>query len=340
MKKSILKRLFAWIFAWIFACCAALPVLAQSPSPAEVAFEQGNEAFWVGHYTNALLQYNKAIAADTSKAIYFLHRANTYFQMQKYPQAIADYNKAIALDPYNGKAFNMRGRSRYLLKDFDGAVQDYDRARELEKKKGPNSLAAWGHAKQGTVDQACFNWIMQLKQGYDNAFDVKAMQEWGHQAEQSDSLNADARLLVQELLGMTYFEQEDYDRALLHLGKAERLIGALPIGSVYLSKYLEELDFNLYYVYAGILLHRQQYGEAISIFEKVAQWDAKNPLPFYAMSQAHFFQGHPDKALGLLREALQRGFEWGQIQLTPTYYEGLRENPDFHKLAEEFAGGE
>lgn len=312
--------------------------LGQAQSAQEL-FEQGDEKFWSGRYTDALIQYNKAIAKDTSQSVYYLHRANTYFQMRKYPKAIVDYTAALKLDRYNVKAYNMRGRSRYLLKDYDGAVKDYDMAEALKKEKGKNSLKGWEYAATGSVEKACVNWIEQMKKGYDNHLDINAMRDWATNALKQDTLSADMQILATEVLAMTYYSQEEYDKALKHLKKADNMIAALPFGSAYTTHYLEELDFNLYYVYAGILLHKASYGEAINTFEKIIKWDEKNPLPFYALAQAHFYSNNNEVSLDYLEKALSLGFSWDEIQMTPDFYEGLKTHERFAKLASQYNGG-
>lgn len=311
---------------------------ALQAQTAQESFDEGNEAFWSGQYTNALINYNKAISIDTSQAVYYLHRANTYFQMRKYPKAISDYTIAITKDPYNPKSYNMRGRARYLLKDYDGAVKDYDMATALKKEKGKNSLKGWEYATSGSEALACINWIEQLKKGYDNHLDINAMREWATEALSSDTLTADMQVLSTEVVAMTYYSQEEYDQALEYLRKADAIIAGLPFGSAYTAKYLEELDFNLYYVYAGILLHQKNYTESIAVFEKIAKWDAKNNLPFYALAQAHFYQQDLDTSLDYLQKALTLGFAWENIQLSTDFYEGLKPEPRFQKMAEQYSG--
>lgn len=306
---------------------------AQNAAQANEQFEQGNEAFWSGNYPSAVKLYTSAIRLDTTQADFYLNRGKAYFQMRKYPQAITDFSKVIAKAPYSSKAYNMRGRAKYILKDYDGAIADYDIGAALQKKRGGKSLIGWEHALEGEVAEACFNWVMQLQEGYDNQYDINAIRHWTQKAIQADTLSADFQVLAQETIGMTYFSQENYDAALKHLGKADQLLGALPIGSPYTMKYLPALNFNLYYVYAGILLNTGKFDPAIQLFEQLSQIDSTKHLPLFALSQAHYHKGDIQKALFYLENALNKGLLWNQLILAPDYYEGLQPYKKFQELA-------
>ena len=314
-----------------------LCVYAQSsPEASRQAFEAGNEAFWSGRYPDAVRSYTEAISLDTGVAQYYFHRGKAFFQMNRYPKAIADFSKVIEKAPHSAKAYNMRGRARYILKDYDGAVADYDVGAALQRKRGAKSLKGWEHAMNGEVGEALFHWVTQLQQGYDNQYDINAMRHWADKAYNSDTLCIDFQILAQETIGMTYFAQEQYDRALKYLSEADRMVGELPLGSLYTAKYFPELNFNLYYVYAGILLNKGRFNQAIGLFEQIAKIEPKNHLPFFALSQAHFYRGDRQQALNYLESALNKGLSWSQLTLVPDYYESLKLAPEFISLRQQF----
>lgn len=58
----------------------------------------GNELFRNGKYEDAIVEYSKAILADSKKSIYYSNRALCYYKIKAYSKAFEDSNAAYVLD--------------------------------------------------------------------------------------------------------------------------------------------------------------------------------------------------------------------------------------------------
>ncbi|HEY4440295.1 MAG TPA: tetratricopeptide repeat protein, partial [Candidatus Elarobacter sp.] len=66
-------------------------------------------------------------------------RAGAYYQLKRYTEALADYDAALALDPRSASAYILRGNTLLQLDRLDDAAADYDRSLQLT----PTNLWAW-----------------------------------------------------------------------------------------------------------------------------------------------------------------------------------------------------
>jgi len=92
----------------LFFACISLTVLGQDMTAAQTEFEQGNEAYKVGNYTEALENYQNAKEETQGVAINY-NIGNTYFKLNKLPEAILHYERALRYEPANTDAlYNLR----------------------------------------------------------------------------------------------------------------------------------------------------------------------------------------------------------------------------------------
>lgn len=99
---------------------------------AEDLKNQGNTALQAGHYEEAIGLYTAAIAADASKAAYFLNRAQAFIKAEQYGAAITDAEAAMALERGNAKCFHRRGSALLGLSKYKEALADFRHVCELE----------------------------------------------------------------------------------------------------------------------------------------------------------------------------------------------------------------
>ncbi len=88
-----------------------------------------------GSHRDAVQQFSRAIALSPRYTIAYFLRALVYGQLQEYSQALVDYNRAISLNPQNALTFNNRGalKAEGLL-DTPGALADYNQSIILDPK--------------------------------------------------------------------------------------------------------------------------------------------------------------------------------------------------------------
>ena len=61
------------------------------------------------------------------------------YKAKDFSQALLDFNKAIELDVKNEKAWHNRGLTKYALKDYKGSIEDQTKAIELTVQPNPFS---------------------------------------------------------------------------------------------------------------------------------------------------------------------------------------------------------
>ena len=112
-----------------------------------------------GKYSEAILDYDKAIRLKPNDADFYNNRGFSKHSQSKYDEAILDYNKAIELNPNSSEAYNNRGFSEHSQGKYDESILDYNKAIELN----PNYSEAYnnrGFSKysQGKYDEAILDY--------------------------------------------------------------------------------------------------------------------------------------------------------------------------------------
>lgn len=93
------------------------------------AFNNRGIAYWRRNANKeALADFNKAVALDSSSADYFSNRGNVKKNMGDYRGAWQDFDQALSLDAGSVSAYCGRGNLKMSLKDYAGALLDYTSA--------------------------------------------------------------------------------------------------------------------------------------------------------------------------------------------------------------------
>ena len=118
---------------------------------------RGFTYFMAKNYSQAITDYNRAIALDPNKAQNYIYRSLYWRQFAKdNNRGLADLNKAIEVEPNNAHAYMNRASFYELdLKDYNAAIADYTRAIELgEHEKSFKPLLPWTYRKRGECYKA------------------------------------------------------------------------------------------------------------------------------------------------------------------------------------------
>jgi len=105
----------------------ALPSVANAQD-ATCWYNWGVQFDKQGQYTQAIANYNQALALCPDYSAAYNNRGYDYSELGNENQAIADYNSAIAFDPNSSTAYNNRGFSYYTLGNYNQAIADYNQA--------------------------------------------------------------------------------------------------------------------------------------------------------------------------------------------------------------------
>ena len=119
----IMKPTFQYIIPIIiFLGLFALPILMyadlQEQPDANACLVRGLKNFAEGEYTEAIEDFNVAIAVDSNNAGAYFKRGSAYFKKREFANAIVDLDKAIALDPQNQSARDLRNKAQRELENL------------------------------------------------------------------------------------------------------------------------------------------------------------------------------------------------------------------------------
>ena len=103
-------------------------------------YYRGYSYFAIKDYQNALLDYNKAIAIDSTDFKYFFSRGKLKDEVKDYRGAVLDYTTCIALNKISYKAYYSRAFSKSNYVDLYGAIEDYSKCIEINPDYGPAYL--------------------------------------------------------------------------------------------------------------------------------------------------------------------------------------------------------
>ena len=136
----------------------------KSPHKARPYNNRGLAYFYRGNSTQAMSDYNKAIALDSNYSKAYINRGFLYYDQGNLIQAMSDYNKAIDIDPENAEVLNNRGIVYYNQGDVTQAISDYNRAIAIN----PSYAEAYYNRgivyyNQGKYVQAIFDLTQAIK---------------------------------------------------------------------------------------------------------------------------------------------------------------------------------
>ncbi len=106
----------------ILAACTEPLVEPRAPRTPTAVIDRYNAIVATAEAGDDLLERAKA----------YYDRGNIWFDQQNYTEAIADYDRALALDPSMSRAFHNRGLAYAMLKEYDAALRDYALAIRLD----------------------------------------------------------------------------------------------------------------------------------------------------------------------------------------------------------------
>jgi len=151
-------------------------VFGSCKQPAKEAlkfYEMGNAAMKAGNLINSIVNYNKAIALDTTQADYYMARGNARLTTVDYEGATKDFTKVIQMDPNKAEPYLLRAMIKVYKKEFtDDAVDDLNKAMQLN----PDLAKAYyylGVIKfvRNDLQGACANWKKAADMGLTQAKD-------------------------------------------------------------------------------------------------------------------------------------------------------------------------
>ena len=117
MKKNIIRRIILIILLFMSG-------LIYSQTEIDY-YNKGIELYKSEKYTEAILNFTKAIALESTDADFYTARGNAYFMLEDYVNALFDYNKALSINLNDIITLYNRGNIYQIQKDNSLAIDDY-----------------------------------------------------------------------------------------------------------------------------------------------------------------------------------------------------------------------
>lgn len=281
----------------------------------------------LGRIYSAQKKYKEAIAALETAA---LHRPNfqatlvdlaiAYFDAEQYGKALDVARRAVARDSQSASAHHILGKSLFMLGKFEEATAELESA--LKIAQGDFDVAytlGLSHLKQKQFARA--------KQIYDLMIQFlgdrpqlriifgRAYRETGYLAEAIEEFKKAVALnprfpRAHYYLGLTYLLKDG----------AARLTDAAAEFKIELAANPEEYFANYY---LGILyVIERKWEPAITLLEKAARIQPRNPDPYFHLGQAYQGAEKHDRAIEVLRKsiALNPSLAHNDFQVSTAHY--------------------
>jgi len=108
-------------------------------------------------YPEALENYNKHLAVDSSDGLVYFKRGLVKFYLKQDKAALLDYNKALVLHLGDYEIYYRRGLANYYIKDYKSALEDFNKSISM-KSDHSNTYAFRGAVFMALgKDQECVN---------------------------------------------------------------------------------------------------------------------------------------------------------------------------------------
>jgi len=310
-------------FLFLSLCLLSMPVLAQN---AKQYIKAGNEFVKTRNYTDAEVQFTKAIELAPNNSDAYLKRADVYEHLGKLTEAAEDYVRASSFLPKEESVFYNAGRLYFLLRNYGEALNWVNKAIELKK----NYQEAIEYKIRTLIKQenyadasACCTKLLSIKETpvhfylygivLDNLNDYPKAESNFEKAIAKDKTYVDAFIALANLR----LKMDKTDQALENINQALRLEPSNV--EAYLSRsriYVKKLDYpdaindvsktilispneeQLYFIRGTYYQKFTQHQNAINDFNKVLLLNNKN-------SEAYYLRAHSYEEIANYKEAIK-----------------------------------
>jgi len=303
----------------------------------EVHFSLAKVYAVTGKNAEAVTELQHALKLEPNSDDGYRTLGDVYLNTNRSAEALAAYQKAIDLNPYFWLNYNAIGIAYFKLGDLDKALVAFRKITELE----PDNSAAFDNAGV----------ILQHQGRYEES--IEEFQKSISLSEKNDDAYSN--------LGFAYFQLKRYNDAVTNFAKAVELnptdnvnvgnladayrwSGQKDMANATYDKAIElaykELQVNprsantlsqlaMYYAKKG------ESAQALNFIGRARALDKENIEYLYDDVEVQALTNHPDEALNLLREALQKGSSFADAKADPELA-NLQSRPQFAQLEKEF----
>ncbi|MGO4882862.1 MAG: tetratricopeptide repeat protein [Bryobacteraceae bacterium] len=279
---------------------AAIPIGAQTPTPAKNSFEdlsQRAQAVLDTHPDEAARLYKQALALRPKWAEGWLYMGGALYQTGHFAEATDALRKGVELSPDIGSGWALLGLSESQLEDPDQALTDIRKGEGLGLGRNiPFETAVRVRAAQLLIRASAFDEALAQLQPL--------------------TKHPDAPLPVVETMGLCALAQPDdiatlppQKKAIVDLAGKAAWAFATEQPGVAAAAYRELLaqypnEPGVHYAY-GLYLMETDQKAALAEFQKEAQNNPKHWPALLVMASIQIRQGAPDAAIESVRAALK-----------------------------------
>jgi Tfp pilus assembly protein PilF len=303
--------------------------ISHDEKNAEAHFQRAGILADAGHDSNALADYEKALALKPNETRYFNMKGLFLLTRQQYDQAAQVFTKALEIDPRFAKAHNNRGLVSLARNEFGSAASDFQSAIRIEPKyvDAYNNLGfAWYRAGEHEDALMAFNQSLDLNPTYVNAFNNRGMLylktekfqlavadfSRAIELEEGNIKHYQSRMAAYRAMGRDDLAKADED-------KARWLIGLAQID----TKIRQSPDSPQSYIQRASHLAEGGHPEiALTTFEKALELAPGNADALAKRAQFWLDQGEPRKAVADCNAALDSLKASGEWSFKPLSIRG------------------
>jgi eukaryotic-like serine/threonine-protein kinase len=319
------------------ALSAAQQAQSLNDNAPEVHFSLAKVYAATGKSAEAITELQRALKLEPNSDDGYRTLGDVYRSTNRSAEALGAYQKAIDLNPYFWLNYNAIGIAYQNFGDLDKALAAFRKITELE----PDNSAAFNNAglillQQGRYEESIseFQKAISLSANDDDAysnlgfayFDMKRYNDAVTNFAKAVELNPNDHVNMGNLAD-AYRWSGQKDKANETYGKAiELAYKELQVNprNAYTLAFL-----GLYYAKKG------QSAEALNFIGRARSLNKENVNYIYYDVEIQAILNHPDEALKLLREALQKGASFADAKSDPELA-SLQNRPEFAQLEKEF----
>jgi len=137
--------------------------IAINPNYVEAYYNRGNEYDEQGNFTQAIADYTKAIEINPNYLEAYLNRGMVYGKLGSFSQSIAEYNKAIDINPNFAEAYYNRGIIYDKQRNLTKAIGEYTKAIAINPDYlEPHINRGIAYSREGNFTQALANFTQAI----------------------------------------------------------------------------------------------------------------------------------------------------------------------------------
>jgi tetratricopeptide (TPR) repeat protein len=265
----------------------------------------GNVYLAVGQKEQALQAYQKAVEINPYYWINYNAIGQAYSQLGEYDKALVALRHVIELEPQNSFGYLNVGVVYFQQGKYEESIPYYQKSLEIQPADRTYSDlgAAYFYLKRYNDSVPMFEKAVQMSPNEEQfTGNLADAYRWSGQREKANAT---------------------YDKA---IALAYRDLAVNPRNSDTMG------SLALYYAKKGMS------AEALNFIQRARSINKEDVSLVYTAAVVEALASHPDNALGLLREALKRGYSLQEASSDPEL-NSLRNRPEFDELLAEFKKG-